>query len=405
MQKLALAALLLAGCRGGREPEPVSQGSGSGSAVTAPAAPPAVPADLPKLSSSPDGAAELRHLNDDVARLRLDPQDAAELVQVLTARAAITQSLDDYIEALDRSKTVVEKHAASPVAWKLRITALARVHRFADARAALDKLRALVKEPSETEDLAAMLDEATGHPERAAPIREAIAKILERPDTITILAGNLALRGKLTEAVALIPKAAAAARDNSPVLFSWLYFQWGRLWEQKGELAKARAAYEEAHRRMPGYVEATVHLAQLMQIAGDDPSKLLAEAVETNHYPDLLALAGKVDDAKREWERYVAALPEAFSDHAARFYLGAGKDPLRALALAQANLANRDTPEARSLAVEAALAANAPGEACSLVDPLVTAPLRAHQFIAWRALSACGRKADADKLAAALGIH
>ena len=48
--------------------------------------------------------------------------------------------------------------------------------------------------------------------------------------------------------------------------------------------------------------------------------------------------------------------PEAFSDHAARFYLDVGKTRARALELARANLANRDTPEARALVVEAALA-------------------------------------------------
>ncbi len=344
-------------------------------------------------------------MDDDIARLRQDPQGGTQLVPLLTARAGITQRLEDYLEALDRSKTLVEQYPSSAAVWRMRVTALTRVHRFADARTALAKLRALPRDKNEDDDLAATLDEATGSFDKAAVVREQWAKIQGSPEALTILAGNLALRGKLADAVELIPKAAAATRDNSPILFSWLYFQWGRLWEQKGELVKARAAYTEARRRMPGYVEATSHLAQLMTMSGEDPTNLLAAAIETNHYPDLLALAGKVEDAKREWERYVTALPEAFSDHAARFYLGPGKDPLRALTLAQANLANRNTPEARSLAVEAALAANAPGEACSLVDPLVTAPLRAQQFMAWRALSSCGRKADADKLAAALGIH
>lgn len=404
MMRLALAALLLAGCRGGREPEPVSQGSGSGSAVTAPAAPPADAPDLPKLSSSPDGVAELRSLDGAIETHRASETGKVQVVSLLISRAAITQRLEDYQEAVTRTTALVAEFPDTASIWKLHVTALARVHRFADARAALAKLVKLPHEAGDADELAAVLDEATGHPERAAAHREALAK-LGRPDWITMYAANLAMRGKLAEAVALIPKSAAATSDNSPVMFSWLYFQWGRLWEQKGEVGKARAAYEEAHRRMPGYVEATSHLAQLMQIANEDPRNLLAEALETSSYPELLALAGKVEDARRGWERYVAALPEAFSDHAARFYLGPGKDPLRALTLAQANLANRDTPEARSLAVEAALAANAPGEACALADPLVTAPLRAQQFMAWRALSACGRNADADKLAAALGIH
>ena len=403
MRWLALAALLLAGCRGDRGPEPSPQGSGSGTAATAPAAPP-VP-DIPKLSLSPDGAEELRGLEAQIEALRVRPEAEVQIINMLMARAAITQQLDDYVEALDRTKALVAKYPDKAAVWKLRVPALSRAHKFTEARAALAKLAAVKGDQSDIDDLTATLDEATGHPERATAYRESTAKTLIRPETLTMLAAHLALRGKLAEAADLIPKAAEAAHDNSAVLFSWLYFQWGRIWELKGELARAKAAYAEAHRRMPGYVEATIHLAQLMRESGDDPTNLVAAALMATPHPDLLALAGKIEEAKRGWERYVAALPEAFSDHAARFYLGPGKDPLRALALAQANLANRDTPEARSLAIEAALAANAPSEACALVDPLVTAPLRAQQFMAWRALSSCGRKADADKLAAALGIH
>ena len=72
--------------------------------------------------------------------------------------------------------------------------------------------------------------------------------------------------------------------------------------------------------------------------------------------------------------------------------------------LARANLANRDTWEARALVVEAAIAAGDGKAACEVVDPLLAAS-RAHQFFAWRALSMCGRKADADRLATVLGIH
>jgi tetratricopeptide (TPR) repeat protein len=253
-----------------------------------------------------------------------------------------------------------------------------------------------------------MIDEATGHPELAAPRREQTAKILVRPETLTTLAANLALRGKLDEAFALIPKAVAAAHDNSAVTFSWLYFQWGRLYEQAGQLAMARDLFAEAHRRMPGYLEAIVHLAQTMSATGQDPTALLTAALRTNQHPELLALAGKTAEAKAAWERYLTALPEAFADHAARFYLGPGADPARALVLAKANLANRDTTEARSLAAEAALAAADPAEACRLVEPILDPArnaLRAQQFIAWRALSACGRKTDADRVAAILGIR
>jgi hypothetical protein len=183
-----------------------------------------------------------------------------------------------------------------------------------------------------------------------------------------------------------------------------MLFQWGRLYELDGKPAEARPFFEEAHRRLPGSLEATVHLAQAMIATGDDkPAHTLVDAaLADNRHPELLAF-DHPDEAQREWERYVAALPEAFSDHAARFYLT--RDPARALVLARTNLANRDTPEARALVAEAALAAGDAASACAVVDPLIAGPApRAQRFVAWRALSKCGRGPEAERLAHDLGI-
>lgn len=397
MNRILLAVALVLGCRGEQKSKVKDD--------AAPTRAASVVSAIPKLPESPDGVAELHSIDAGITRHSGEPV-GGELTSLLIGRAAITQQVDDYVAALARSEEWLARYPAAPAPLKTRVLALSRVHRFADARVVLARLAPL--DPEEARDLAAMIDEATGHPELAAPVREQTAKILVNPQTLTTLAANLALRGKLDAAFALIPKAVAAAHDNSPITFSWLYFQWGRLYEQAGQMAMARDLFAEAHRRMPGYLEATVHLAQTMTATGQDPTALLADALRTNQHPELLALAGKTAEAKAGWERYLTALPEAFSDHAARFYLGPGADPARALALAKANLANRDTTEARSLAAEAALAAGDPAEACRLVEPLLDparGALRAQQFTAWRALSACGRKTDADRVAASLGIH
>lgn len=407
MRRWATAAALLLACRGDH--------SGTASSGTGVPPTPEIAVRLasivPKLPSSPPGDQELRSLDVQIERARKDWTAAQTLIGALIARAALTQRVEDYVEAVDRSAAWVALHPAVVSGWKLRITALSRVHNFVEARGALAKLAALSHDaanPGDGAELTATLDEATGHPERARVLREAAAAHTRRPEAITMLAANLALRGKLDESIALIPQAAAAVHDNSPVLFSWLLFQWGRLYEQKGDLGAARAFFAEAHKRLPSYLEATVHLAQAMTATGQDPSPVVAEALVAggnDPHPELLALAGKIEDARRAWERYLAAAPNAFADHAARFYLGLGADPARALVLARANFANRDTPEARALAVEAALAAKQSPAACAVVDPLIAAPLRSQQFIAWRALSTCGRTADAGKLAAVLGIR
>src|SRR5262249_36762800 len=81
----------------------------------------------------------------------------------------------------------------------------------------------------------------------------------------------------------------------------------------------------------------------------------------------------EADRLRREAEaRYAELLARhraAFADHAARFWLGPGHDPERALALAQENAALRPTTDARLLYLRARVAA-----AASSSDPSQAAP-------------------------------
>ncbi len=394
MLRSLVAVALLIGCRGD-QPARNADPKGSASSVSV---------MVPKLPQSPDGLAAVAAIDESIRTLRSD----RELIPLLLERAQIRGQLADYLDALARSAHWIEAEPANVAAWKARALALSRIHRFAEARTAMQRVQALSDDPSDWEDLAAVLDEAAGHPELAAAQRERAAKLRPGPRTLTLWAATLALAGRFDEARALIPKAAATVRDNPASLLSWLTFQWGRIYELDGQLGAARQFYEEAHRRLPDSLDATVHLVEAMRATGQDPKAILDAALRGNPHPELLALAGKTSEAAAEWERYVAALPEAFADHAARFYLspgvGPGHDPKRALELARGDLANRATIDARALVVEAALAAGDPTTACELA-PALESGRRAHQFLAWRAFGACGRTAEADAVAARLGIH
>jgi hypothetical protein len=391
MWRVLAAVVLLAACRGdhshrhdaGRPPAPVVS-------------------DVPRLPRSPEGTAELKRLQDELA-LAKDPVVALPFSFEL---AGISGRLEDYQDLLARSEAWLRAEPDDYDALKTRVKVLARVHRFEEARTLLEKLP-----PDDRNEQATALDEATGHFDRSGPERARIANLY--PNTVNLVGygASLATQGRIPEALEAMKKAAAALGDNAPELISWLLFQWGRVYELDGKMATARDFYAEAHKRLPGYLEATAHLAQTMMATGDTAgAKALVEGeLAHDRHPELLSLAVQLghpellDEAKREWERYVTALPEAFSDHAARFYLTV--DPARALVLARANLANRDTPEARALAAEAALAAGDPKAACEAADPLATEPVpRAQKFIAWRALSKCGRTEEAQRLARDLGI-
>jgi tetratricopeptide (TPR) repeat protein len=402
MRPAAVVFALLAACRGDQpasRAEVVRHGNG------------AVAALVPTLPPSPDPVAEVRAIDERILRLREQPREVGTLVATLLERATIRGELEDYQEVLARSARWVEDAPRDQAAWRAHVQVLARVHRFAEARTALEQVKKLANDPSEWQELSASLDEATGQLERSQPVRDELARIAPSTMHLVQRAGGLAAAGELDDALAIMPGAAAALHDNAPELMSWLLFQWGRLYEQKGEPAAARDFYAAARDRLPT-LEITAHLAQSMVASGDATaaSAVVDAALVDQRHPELLGLAVQLGhgelaaEAAEAWERYLLALPEAFADHAARFYLGAGNNAPRALELARKNLANRDTHEARALVVEAALAAGDASTACAAAAPLGRGGTRAQRFAAWRALSACGRKDDADRLAHELGI-
>ena len=400
MYRLLVAVALVAACRGDRASTARKDAGRDRSA--------SVVSVVPKLPLSGDGAAELRALD---MRIQLHASEPTAAIPLLLERAAIRGRLEDYEAALRESAAFVARTPHSDIAWRLRVTTLLRVHEFAAARDALKQLAPLVH-PSQLVEHELALADAIGDSERALAGREQLASVFPSPQNLTLWAASLAQAGRFDEALALVPKAAAAVRDNPPQLLAWLLFQWGRIYELKGEPATAREFFAAAHARLPGYVEATAHLAQTMIATGDRAAakQLVDAALATDRHPELLALAVQLGrsellaEARAAWERYVKALPLAFADHAARFYLGVGADPARALELARINHGNRDTRDARALVVEAALAANDTAAACEVVDPLVTSGTRAQRFIAWRALTRCNRAGDAERLARELGI-
>jgi tetratricopeptide (TPR) repeat protein len=398
---VAITLALGAACRGGHTTRD--------DAGTVPASP--VSALVPKLPKSEDGAIELRMVDKRIDLARGQPRVE---IGLLLERAAIRGRLADYQDAVSRSATWVETAPNDPAAWTQRVDALTRVHEFAAARAALATLRTL-DHPKDVDELALALDEATGQLDRALAAREAAVKAWPNASNLVLYAATLALAGRYDDALATMPRAVTALRANTPQFLEWLLFQWGRIYEQKGELAAARAFYDAALVRLPGALEPTVHLARAQIATGDTAAakRLVAAALAAERHPELLALAAELDadhrpalvaEATQAWERYLAALPLAFADHAARFYVGVGGDPHRARALADQNLANRDTFEARALAVEATLAAGDTVAACDVALALVRDSVpRPYRFVAWRALAACHRP-EAEVLARQLGI-
>lgn len=150
------------------------------------------------------------------------------------------------------------------------------------------------------------------------------------------------------------------------------------MWESAGRSDLARPLFESALARLPGYAAAAGHLARLVAAFGDpeglDRARALLEPlVASTDDPEYVGQLGAlyrqlhrstegdrlVNQATQGYEALLARHPEAFYDHAARFFLHVAGDPKRALGLAQKNLALRPTPDARDLLAEAQRASSA----------------------------------------------
>ena len=132
---------------------------------------------------------------------------------------------------------------------------------------------------------------------------------------------------------------------------------WGELVPEP-QLARAEHWYRKAVVSLPCYVRARVHLAEILSATGraGEAEAMLRPALASGdpeaswRLADVLSAEGRDDEAalhleaaRSGFERLLEKHLLAFADHGAEFYIGSGGDPLRALELAQINLANRST--------------------------------------------------------------
>jgi hypothetical protein len=341
-----------------------------------------------------------------------------QLVSLLATRAQYFGVLDDYERALTAAERLVQVAPASAEAYLQRAGARQSLHQLAGALRDLERAQELGADADAVDATRAGVLQALGRYDEALSLRKRLVAKRATMTTLAALAQLTADMGRTAEAESLFLDAQAAFADVSPFPLAWLYFQAGLVEERAGRPAFARALYQAAHDRLPDYAPATGHLAALAAAAGDrvHAVELLAPVVAASDDPEYQAQLGLlvsssdaqrgrelIAQAGRRYELLVQRQPAAFADHAARFWLGAGNNPARALILAQRNLRARQTREAYQLIIEAALAAHQPAAACSAADsaarlPYATAAL---QVRVSQAYAACGRRDRADAALAA----
>ena len=273
--------------------------------------------------------------------------------------------------ALDRIVALTESHAASADELIRRARARAATHRFDDALADLDAAQRAGASLAAVQGPRSSIHVATGRASDELPGLRATAA--RRPGFASHCALALAeaAAGRLEDADAHYAQALSELDTTSPFPAAAIWFARGLMWsEQAGDPRRGEAMYAQALRGLPEYVAANVHLAELEAARGDLPAAIAhaQRAVAAGDDPEALALLGmlhvrdgrealgreEIERARQSFEALLARHPQAFADHAAEFYLGAGADPERGLHWAQVNLLVRETRRALQLGIRAA---------------------------------------------------
>jgi tetratricopeptide (TPR) repeat protein len=238
-------------------------------------------------------------------------------------------------------------------------------HRFASALTDLDTAAALGGDRVDLDAERAAIYQALGRYDEALAILGLTVDRHADFSALAALAGIYGERSEMDEAERWFSAATRCYRRTSPFPLAMLEFQHSQLWMEHGDLRRARAWCVAAVRRLPAYVPAQGHLAELdaalgktaaaiarlrpLALASDDPvyaTQLACILGNTGQTGEAQTWRGK---AAARYDELLARHQDAFADHAAEFWLTIGGDRERALWLARQNLSLRQTPRALAL--------------------------------------------------------
>jgi len=309
--------------------------------------------------------AQIEGLQPEAALCRAPVDERVRLIDLLALRGSILGTIADYERAQELADRLVHGATTAAPAFFARAQARALFHRFADALEDLEVAERLGADADVVNRERAAVFQGLGRYDEAFAIREEAARRSPSFESLGALTTLHAERGDTERAVRLHAESVRRYRGISPLPLATLNFQLGVMWMREGDFDRARDQLTAARRYVAAYVPAQGHLAEVEAELGDAESAvaLLYPLATTSDDPDyagqlarILADAGSTEES-RYWrqhaaERYdelIALHPEAFADHAADFWLGAGAEPEKALRLARMNFAIRKTPRARAL--------------------------------------------------------
>jgi tetratricopeptide (TPR) repeat protein len=289
----------------------------------------------------------------------------AVLIDLLTLRGHVLGRIADYERAAELAERLARDAPGDGMALLARAKARATFHRFPQALADLDAAGRHGADPGTLDEERAPILAAAGCHDDALALHRDAARRRIGFTTLGALAVLHAERGLVAEAERLFTQARRNYQGVSPFPVASLDFRRGLMWLEEGNLPAARAWFDAARRRVPAYAPALGHLAEVDAALGDRQAAIdrLRPLAVSSDDPDYAAsLAGVLRDAgyaeeAARWRARAAARydelvlchPEAFTDHAADFWLTVGGDVPRGLQLARRNFTMHQTTRAYAL--------------------------------------------------------
>jgi len=309
--------------------------------------------------------AQIEGLQPEAALCRAPVDERVRLIDLLALRGSILGTIADYERAQELADRLVHGAITAAPAFFARAQARALFHRFADALEDLEVAERLGADADVVNRERAAVFQGLGRYEEAFAIREEAAHRSPSFESLGALTTLHAERGDTERAVRLHAESVRRYRGISPLPLATLNFQLGVMWMREGDFDRARDQLTAARRYVAAYVPAQGHLAEVEAELGDAESAvaLLYPLATTSDDPDyagqlarILADAGSTEESRywrqhaaQRYDELIALHPQAFADHAADFWLGAGAEPEKALRLARMNFTIRKTPRAGAL--------------------------------------------------------
>ncbi len=194
---------------------------------------------------------------------RLTVRERVELVELIALRGQVLGSIADLELAARLTDGLVDQVPSDARSFLARARMRGIFHRFGSALSDLDTAAGLGGDSVALEAERAALYQALGRYDEALEIRRPAANTDPDFSSLAALAVLHGERGELDQAECHFTAAIRRYRGTSPFPLAMLELQRGRLWIENDDHRRARAWIASAVRRLPEYVPAQGHLAEL----------------------------------------------------------------------------------------------------------------------------------------------